>query len=64
MIRIYQEIEENKNATDFIDDLVEKNIKIGSIIIRATPIMETLTGFHDCSFYCIFWEINFSGSLE
>ena len=25
--------------------LVEKNIKIGSVMIRATPIMETLTGF-------------------
>ena len=35
MIRIYQkENEENNNAKKFIDDLVEKNIKIGSIIIR------------------------------
>ena len=45
MIRIYQkEEEENIKAENVIDDLVEKNIKIGSIIIRATPIMETLTG--------------------
>ena len=46
MIRVYQkEREENEKAEKFIDDLVEKNIKIGSIVIRATPIMETLTGF-------------------
>ena len=46
MIRIYQkENEENKKAKKLIDDLVEKNIKIGSVMIRATPIMETLTGF-------------------
>ena len=45
MIRIYQkEEEENIKAENVIDDLVEKNIKIGSIVIRATPIMETLTG--------------------
>ena len=41
MIRIYQkENEENKKANEVIDDLVEKNIKIGSVMIRATPIME------------------------
>ena len=58
MIRIYQkEEEENKNANKFIDDLVEKNIKIGSIIIRATPIMEALTGFMIAGF------IVFSGKL-
>jgi len=46
MIRIYQkEFEEREKANRAIDDLVEKNIKIGSVMIRATPIMETLTGF-------------------
>jgi len=46
MIRIYQkENQENKKANQVIDDLVEKNIKIGSVMIRATPIMESLTGF-------------------
>ena len=45
MIRIYQkEKQENEKANKVIDDLVEKNIKIGSVMIRATPIMETLTG--------------------
>ena len=46
MIRIYQKEKlENKNAHNVIDNLVERNIKIGSIMIRAQPIMETLTGF-------------------
>ena len=46
-----------KKANKFIDDLVEKNIKIGSVLIRATPIMETLTGFMIAGF------IIFSGKL-
>jgi len=46
MIRIYQkEKVENENARGVIERLVEKNIKIASVMIRATPIMETLTGF-------------------
>ena len=58
MIRIYQkEQEENEKASQIIDDLVEKNIKIGSVMIRATPIMETLTGFMIAGF------IIFSGKL-
>ena len=58
MIRIYQkENVENEKASDVIDDLVEKNIKIGSVIIRATPIMEALTGFMIAGF------IVFSGQL-
>ncbi len=58
MIRIYQkENYENQKAHKVIDDLVEKNIKIGSVMIRATPIMETLTGFMIAGF------IIFSGKL-
>ncbi len=58
MIRIYQkENFESDKADQFINDLVEKNIKIGSIMIRATPIMETLTGFMIAGF------IIFSGKL-
>ena len=58
MIRIYQkEKQENEKAVKVIDDLVEKNIKIGSVMIRATPIMETLTGFMIAGF------IIFSGKL-
>jgi len=58
MIRIYQkENEENKKANSVINDLVEKNIKIASIIIRATPLMEILTGIMIAGF------IFFSGKL-
>ena len=58
MIRIYQkENFENIRAQKAINDLVEKNIKIGSIIIRATPLMEILTGFMIAGF------IIFSGKL-
>ena len=58
MIRIYQkEEDENKKAENVIDDLVEKNIKIGSVMIRATPLMEALTGFMIAGF------IVFSGNL-
>ena len=64
MIRIYQkEIEENKKATQVIDDLVEKNIKIGSIIIRATPIMEALTGFMIAGFIVFSGKLISSGEL-
>ncbi len=58
MIRIYQQEEkENRKAEKVIDDLVEKNIKIGSVLIRAAPIMETLTGLMIAGF------IIFSGQL-
>ena len=58
MIRIYQKEDyENEKAGNVIDDLVEKNIKIGAVLIRATPIMETLTGFMIAGF------IIFSGKL-
>ncbi len=58
MIRIYQkESQEDAKAKAVIDDLVEKNIKIGTVMIRATPIMETLTGFMIAGF------IIFSGKL-
>ena len=64
MIRVYQkEDEENRKATEFIDDLVEKNIKIGSIVIRATPIMECLTGFMIAGFIFISGKLIATGEL-
>ena len=64
MIRIYQkEDEENKKANVVIDDLVEKNIKIGSVIIRATPIMEALTGFMIAGFIIFSGKLISSGEL-
>ena len=45
MIRIFQkEDHENTNANTVISDLVNKNIKVAAIMLRATPIMEALTG--------------------
>ena len=58
IIRIYQkEREETNKANDLVDELVEKNIKIHSVQIRATPIMETLTGIMIAGF------IFYSGTL-
>ena len=64
MIRIYQkENEESEKASKVINDLVEKNIKIGSIMIRATPIMETLTGFMIAGFIVFSGQLIASGEL-
>tara|TARA_B100001057_G_scaffold500631_1_gene616758 strand:+ start:920 stop:2662 length:1743 start_codon:yes stop_codon:yes gene_type:complete len=64
MIRIYQkENYENNKAKDVIDDLVEKNIKIGAVLIRATPIMETLTGFMIAGFIIFSGKLIASGEL-
>ncbi len=58
IIRIYQkEKEESLKASNIIDELIEKNIKIMSVQIRATPIMETLTGIMIAGF------IFYSGNL-
>ena len=64
MIRIYQqESQENLTANQVIDDLVEKNIKIGSVMIRATPIMEILTGFMIAGFIFFSGKLIASGEL-
>ena len=65
MIRIYQkEDEESKNADRIIYDLVEKNIKINSVLVRATPIMETLTGFMIAGFIFFSGKLIAAGELE
>ena len=64
MIRIYQKEEDESKKTNLvIDDLVEKNIKIGSVIIRATPIMEILTGFMIAGFIIFSGKLIESGEL-
>ena len=46
IIRIYQkENEESEKIRKMLDKLRDKNTKITSVLIRSTPIMETLTGF-------------------
>jgi len=58
MIRIFQtEKRENLNALNKTDAVIDKSIKIQSILIRATPIMEILTGIMIAGF------IFFSGAL-
>ena len=65
MIRIYQkESEESLNANRIINDLVEKNIKINSVLVRATPIMETLTGFMIAGFIFFSGKLIAAGELE
>jgi len=58
IIKIYQkEKHEREKAGIAIKDLVDKNIKMSKILIRATPVMEVLTGFMIAGF------IYFSGFL-
>ena len=65
MIRIYQkEEDESSKASEVIDDVVEKNIKIGSVLIRATPIMETLTGIMIAGFIVFSGKLIATGELE
>ena len=65
MIRIYQkENEENKNANKIINELVNKSIKIDSVMIRATPIMEILTGFMIAGFIFFSGKLISAGELE
>jgi subfamily B ATP-binding cassette protein MsbA len=65
IIRIYQKEEkERKNAENFINKLVDKNIKIASVMIRATPIMETLTGFMIAGFIFYSGKLISVGELE
>ena len=65
MIRIYQkEDDEKDNAKNFINRLVEKNVKIASVMIRATPIMETLTGFMIAGFIFYSGNLISAGELE
>jgi subfamily B ATP-binding cassette protein MsbA len=65
MIRIYQKEEYEKlNSHNAINELVKKNIKIASIMIRTTPIMETLTGFMIAGFIFYSGKLISIGELE
>ena len=65
MIRIYQKEEvEIKNAEKSIDQVVEKNIKIASVMVRATPVMEILTGFMIAGFIYYSGKLIAAGELE
>jgi len=65
MIRIYQkEKVENENASSVITEMMNKNVKISSILIRATPIMEVLTGIMIAGFIFYAGILIESGELE
>ena len=65
MIRIYQkEKTENQNANNVITEMLNKNIKIAIIIIRATPIMEILTGCMIAGFIFYSGKLIDAGELE
>ncbi len=65
IIRIYQkENVEEKNSKEVITQLVNKNIRLGSLIIRATPIMETLTGIMIAGFIFYSGKLINAGELE
>ena len=65
MIRIYQkEDEEEKKSDSVIEHLVKKNIRLGALIIRAAPIMETLTGIMIAGFIFYSGRLINAGELE
>ena len=65
MIKIYQkEKAENEKANKVINELVERNVKIGSIMVRATPIMEALTGIMIAGFIFFSGKLIANGDLE
>jgi len=65
MIRIYQkESAEEKNSEEVIDQLVNKNIRLGALIIRAGPIMESLTGIMIAGFIFYSGRLINAGELE
>ncbi len=46
IIKIFQrEKFENKRSEEYVNQLKEKSVKIASVYLRSTPIMEVLTGF-------------------
>ena len=65
IIKIFQREEyENIRANVYLDELKEKSKKIMIIFVRATPIMETLTGIMIALLIYISGKLIFSGELE
>ena len=65
MIRIYQKEKSINNEAELVvNDMVEKNIKTSSIMIRATPLMETLTGIMIAGFIAFSGQLIAAGELE
>ena len=65
MIRIYQrEKTEGLNAKKIIEESMAKNVKITEIMIRATPVMEILTGFMIAGFIFYSGKLISAGELD
>ena len=65
MIRIHQkEKTEVIKSRKAIHEAVEKNIKIASIMVRATPVMEILTGFMIAGFIFYSGKLISTGELQ
>jgi subfamily B ATP-binding cassette protein MsbA len=65
MIRIYQkEKTEALNAKKVIEESMVKNVKIIEIMIRATPVMEILTGFMIAGFIFYSGKLISAGELD
>ena len=65
MIRIYQkEKSMTAEANEVINDVLEKNIKTASVMIRAAPLMETLTGIMIAGFIAFSGKLISAGELE
>jgi len=65
MIRIYQKEKiVNLGASKVVNDMVEKNIKTASVMIRAAPLMEVLTGIMIAGFIVFSGKLISAGELE
>ncbi|MDC0530037.1 ABC transporter ATP-binding protein/permease [Pelagibacteraceae bacterium] len=65
MIRIYQKEKiVNLGASKVVNDMVEKNIKTSSVMIRAAPLMEVLTGIMIAGFIIFSGKLISAGELE
>jgi len=65
LIKIFQKEEyEKKRANEFIDTLKESNRKINIIFVRASPIMESLTGLMIALIIFISAKLIMKGELE
>jgi len=65
VIKIFQKEEyENQRANTHLDELKEMGKKIMSVFIRATPIMETMTGIMIALLIFISGKLIFSGEID
>jgi ATP-binding cassette, subfamily B, bacterial MsbA len=65
IIKIFQrEKYENERANKHLEELKEKGKKIQTIFVRATPIMETMTGIMIAALIFISGKLIFAGELD